>query len=317
MAQEEIDVNEGSFADQVEAELLSDVVSPVDLPGDPQDEADPFEETYGQDDLDLTGDAQTPISCPTCGSPKPEKHPAVQFEGEVQVCGDRWHTTTAEGRKMLEQAASPVVEVQGIDPNNFAVIRQIPGFELFKDAYRLAFDSNRQLLEAMQDILVGLPPDDDQLAILFREALARKSEQNRVDETREWANQQGDIIPNQVEQVEMEAGTYTPGSDQPMVAPASLEQLQDLPADPKPASRDTDPETYDEDAAHTDKIIRELQDDVTRLEQASMRDDLAVQNWADVADFFNQKLAASPYADSNEPLVDRIKAYVNDMEDAI
>lgn len=30
-------------------------------------------------------------TCPTCGSPDPQRHPAVQWEGEVQLCRDAWH----------------------------------------------------------------------------------------------------------------------------------------------------------------------------------------------------------------------------------
>lgn len=29
--------------------------------------------------------------CPTCNAPAPHLHPAMQFEGEVQPCRDRWH----------------------------------------------------------------------------------------------------------------------------------------------------------------------------------------------------------------------------------
>lgn len=31
------------------------------------------------------------MSCPTCGSPAPHLHPAVQFEGETEPCTDQFH----------------------------------------------------------------------------------------------------------------------------------------------------------------------------------------------------------------------------------
>lgn len=34
---------------------------------------------------------ERPRNCPTCDSPNPNLHPAIQHEGEVQPCRDDWH----------------------------------------------------------------------------------------------------------------------------------------------------------------------------------------------------------------------------------
>ena len=38
--------------------------------------------------------------CPTCDSPSRELHPAVQHEGEVQVCRNPWHGGRTDSRRL-------------------------------------------------------------------------------------------------------------------------------------------------------------------------------------------------------------------------
>ena len=39
------------------------------------------------------------MRCPTCTSPAPHLHPAVQHEGEVEVCADSFHlSVTSQNR---------------------------------------------------------------------------------------------------------------------------------------------------------------------------------------------------------------------------
>jgi len=47
--------------------------------------------------------------CPTCDSPKPNLHPAIQFEGEVSLCADVFHE-----RVTTENTPAKISEVQGL-----------------------------------------------------------------------------------------------------------------------------------------------------------------------------------------------------------
>ncbi len=58
-------------------------------------------------------DQQQRQRCPRCNSPDPARHPAVQFEGEVQICPDAFHGTDEERvrqaaeRRLAELKAQP------------------------------------------------------------------------------------------------------------------------------------------------------------------------------------------------------------------
>lgn len=46
--------------------------------------------------------------CPRCQSPSPERHPAMQFEGEVHLCSHEYHASTDSGRRALAAASRQV-----------------------------------------------------------------------------------------------------------------------------------------------------------------------------------------------------------------
>lgn len=58
-----------------------------------------WDEWHGESNEEVRKARQVRLSghrCPTCDSPDPGRHPAVQHEGEVQVCRDVWHKCCPE-----------------------------------------------------------------------------------------------------------------------------------------------------------------------------------------------------------------------------
>ena len=61
--------------------------------------------------------------CPSCNSPAPHLHPAVQFEGEVETCADAFHL-----RQTLENRPEYIALVQAKRrPPDFDVCDYDPG----------------------------------------------------------------------------------------------------------------------------------------------------------------------------------------------
>ena len=49
--------------------------------------------------------------CPTCDSPNPKLHPAIQHEGEVSVCPDPWHPPVIDKLRNRKVFRGPTLDV--------------------------------------------------------------------------------------------------------------------------------------------------------------------------------------------------------------
>lgn len=98
--------------------------------------------------------AEQQRACPTCGSPDPARHPAVQHEGEVQICRDRFHSP-------VPAMTRPITMPQQVRPRRWERYHSNPrtSYYLFlRDVYgMLAWEAFAYVKR------IGLPPSIAQL----------------------------------------------------------------------------------------------------------------------------------------------------------
>ena len=110
-----------------------------------------------------------PLRCPTCTSPSPERHPAMQHGGEVQPCRDGWHQPESE------------------KPDHHADKVRASAAEAERDAWKAAAEkAKRELSEAVEQAtqahrLIGV--ERDQTSAWKAAAEKARLEMSKLEET--------------------------------------------------------------------------------------------------------------------------------------
>lgn len=108
----------------------------------------------------MMGDTErvNPDVCPTCGSPKPHLHPAVQSEGEVQPCSDPFHGPKFDPVKIMGPEAETRT-MRGIAPDPITGQGDARGGPI-KHEYERHFKQRSSLIDWYEGVLTetGLYP---------------------------------------------------------------------------------------------------------------------------------------------------------------
>jgi hypothetical protein len=194
-------------------------------------------------------------------------------------------------------------------------IKSHPDFDSYRAGFKMCF---ALFMSAVKQL-----DDDDYIALMFDRVQTPEEltpeQQAMSDHAKgmlEFAEQEGwpDVQPATEQPVQVAVADdgspvvreYNPD------APTELEQrMQALHGDQPmvSAASDTEPKPIEE--MDVEKVLRELQADNERLQMASIRDTLAVQMWAHMADYFNNQLHGEPEDELNIPLNDKIEAYID------
>lgn len=257
-------------------------------------------------------------NCPTCASPRADLSAG---------CPDGWHMMPQadrligdEGVVVHEYEPAPADPDAALDARIKAAIdvAVTDGHELraFTLGYRTCFE-----------VLYGgvSEASDGDIERLYRQKIEDGMRQaalrEEVGDVQAWAAQQDQLDPAVSTDVRSpaldELAEVPPAPWDTVAEPSPLADMQEvmggevhIPMDSEGVRRWLAGESETLEGLDVEKFLREQQAEIDRLNQASLRDTLAVQNWAAACDYFNGLLAGTRWGDGTEPLLTRVQGFI-------